>query len=291
MTTAFVLSGGGSLGSVQVGMLAALTEAGLYPDLIVGTSVGALNGAWIAGRPGNSGVDALAELWRSLRRRDVFPMSPVTALRGFLGRADHVVSSNRLRRLVAGSVAFGRLEDAPTPLVVIAADARTGGEVRIVAGTTVDAVLASSAIPAVFPPVTIRGRVLLDGAVAANTAIGAAADFGATTIWVLPTGVPCACPHPPRGAVALAVHAATLALQHGLATEAATFGDRVDLRIVPPPCPLAVSPFDFRHTSELIASSRAAATRWLASGDRCTAGLERLAPHNHAPTTLSPAAP
>ena len=290
MTTAFVLSGGGSLGAVQVAMLAALAEAGVRPDLIVGTSVGALNGAWVASRPGETGADALAKLWRSVRRRDVFPIGPVTGLRGFLGRADHLVASHRLRRLVAANVEFGRLEDAPTPLVVVAADARTGDEVRITTGDTVDAVLASAAIPAVFPPVTIAGRTLLDGALADNTPIAAAADLGATTIWVLPTGFPCACPSPPRGAIAMAVHAATLALQHRLAADAATFADRVDLRIVPPPCPLAVSPFDFGHTPELIATAGAAARRWLASGDRCADGLARLTAHHHDTPDATPRA-
>lgn len=284
MTTAFVLSGGGSLGAVQVGMLGALAAADVRPDLIVGTSVGALNGAWIASRPGNPGVDALADVWRSLRRRHIFPMSPITGLRGFLGRADHVVSPHRVRRLIASYVEFDRIEDAPVPLVVVAADARTGDEVRVATGDTVDAVLASAAIPAVFPPVPIGGHLLLDGAVAANTAIRAAADLGATTIWALPTGFPCACPHPPRGAIAMAVHAATLALQHGLAADAATVAAHVDLRIVPPPCPLAVSPFDFGHTSELIATSLAAARQWIASGDRCATGLARLTAHNHNPT-------
>lgn len=288
MPTAFVLSGGGSLGAVQAGMLAALAEAGVRPDLIVGTSVGALNGAWIASRPGDTGADALADLWRSVRRRDVFPIGPVTGLRGFLGRADHLVASHRLRRLVAANVEFDRLEDAPTPLVVVAADARTGDEVRIAAGDTVDAVLASAAIPAVFPPVTIGGRPLLDGAVADNTPIGAAADLGATTIWVLPTGFPCGCPKPPRGAIAMAVHAATLTLQHRLAVDAAAFAGRVELRIVPPPCPLAVSPFDFGHTAELIAAARATAQRWLESGDRCADALVRLTAHRHGVPDATP---
>lgn len=73
MTTAFVLSGGASLGSIQVGMLLALAEAGIAPDLIVGTSVGALNGGWISSRPDIDGINGLADLWRSLSRKDVFP--------------------------------------------------------------------------------------------------------------------------------------------------------------------------------------------------------------------------
>lgn len=100
MTTAFVLSGCGSLGALQVGMLAALDEAGIRRDLIVGTSVGALNGAWLAGHPGES-VDGLAAVWRSIRRHDVFPAQPVHGLFGLLGRRRGLVSPARLHRLIA----------------------------------------------------------------------------------------------------------------------------------------------------------------------------------------------
>jgi NTE family protein len=84
MTTAFVLSGGGSLGSVQAGMLLGLAEAGNAPDFIVGTSVGAVNGGWIALRPEVAGIAGLADVWRSLSRRDVFPIHLVVGLLGFL---------------------------------------------------------------------------------------------------------------------------------------------------------------------------------------------------------------
>ena len=95
MTVAFVLSGGASLGSIQVGMAAALRERGITPDLIVGTSVGAINGSWLAG---GGSVDELAEVWRSLRRKQLFPLRPVTGWRGFTGRATHFVPDSGLRR-------------------------------------------------------------------------------------------------------------------------------------------------------------------------------------------------
>jgi NTE family protein len=91
MTTAFVLSGGGSLGSVQAGMLLALAERDIEADLLVGTSVGAINAAWVAGRRGLDGARQLAEVWRSVRRDDVFPARPLVGLLGFLGRTDHLV--------------------------------------------------------------------------------------------------------------------------------------------------------------------------------------------------------
>src|ERR1700674_5420101 len=99
--TAFVLSGGGSLGAVQVGMLRALFENGIAPDLLVGTSVGAVDAAWIAGRPGVAGAHQLAEIWLSLRRQDVFPISPMTGFAGLLGRSNHFISNSSLRTVLA----------------------------------------------------------------------------------------------------------------------------------------------------------------------------------------------
>src|SRR5215210_2684716 len=100
-TVAFVLSGGASLGAIQVGMLRALYERGVRPDLIVGTSAGALNGAYIASRPQASvTADSLAGIWRELHRGQVFPVNPLTGLLGFLGARDHLVPQSGLRRLI-----------------------------------------------------------------------------------------------------------------------------------------------------------------------------------------------
>src|SRR3954469_23739473 len=97
MSIAFVLSGGGSLGSVQAGMVLALSERGIYPDLLVGTSVGAVNAGWLAGHPGPDGAAMLADVWRSIRREDIFPTDVRGGLLGFLGRSDHLVSARGLR--------------------------------------------------------------------------------------------------------------------------------------------------------------------------------------------------
>ena len=99
MTTAFVLSGGGNLGAAQAGALSALAEAGIRPDVIVGTSVGAVNGAWIAGAADMGG---LLDVWRTLRRGQLFPAEPVGGLLGFAGRSDHLVSNRGIRRLLLG---------------------------------------------------------------------------------------------------------------------------------------------------------------------------------------------
>lgn len=168
MITAFVLSGGASLGAAQVGMLAALADTGTSPDLIVGTSVGAINGGWIAGRPDLDGINDLAKLWRTLDRGDVFPTRPLLGLLGFLGRRPNLVPDDALRRLVEDNLCFERLEDAPIPLHVIVADLPTGHDVRLTTGNAVDAVVARASIPVVFPPVVIDGRPYIDGGVVNN---------------------------------------------------------------------------------------------------------------------------
>jgi NTE family protein len=149
--TAFVLAGGGSLGAVQVGMLRALLKAGLRPDMIPGSSVGALNACYFAGRPNAEGVEPLASIWRGLRRQDVFPFTISTAL-ALLRRADCLVGPRGLRRLIEAWLPYKRLEDAATPAHLVATDIQ-GVAVGLPHGPAVEAIMASAALPGVFPTV------------------------------------------------------------------------------------------------------------------------------------------
>src|SRR5215216_4905681 len=189
---AFVLSGGASLGAIQVGMLRALYECEITPDLIVGTSAGAFNGAYIASRPQTTPTaESLARIWRGLRRGQVFPVNPVTGLLGFLGARDHLVPESGLRRLISRHVECEALEQMPVPLHVVAVDVGTGQELRLSRGRVLDAILASAAVPGVLEPVSWEGRALMDGGVANNTPISHAVELGAERIYVLPTGHAC----------------------------------------------------------------------------------------------------
>jgi NTE family protein len=198
MTTAFVLTGGGSLGAVQVGMLQALAERGTRPDVLVGTSVGALNAAFVAGHGWNaSSLDQLEQVWRSLRRKDVFPTRPHHQLFGALGRRPSLFSNRRLRRLIEEHQRFTRLEDAPIPLHVIATNELDGTDVVLSSGDPVEAVLASAAIPGVFPPIERDGLILVDGGISNNAPISHAAALGCDHVVVLPTGYSCSLERPP----------------------------------------------------------------------------------------------
>ena len=278
-TTAFVFSGGACLGSIQVGMLLALEEEGIRPDFIIGTSVGAINGAWVAsGQPARE----LGDIWQGMSRSDLFPLRPLIGLRGFLGRRNFFVPNRGLRHVLDTSLAFDRLEDAPIPLTVIATDARTGDEVSLQSGSAVEAILASSALPGIFPPIEIAGRVLVDGGVANNTPISRAVDAGATEVWVLSTGYSCALQEPPASALAMAMHAVAMLVQQRLVLETSSRSYPVPVRLIPPPCPITVPPTDFTQTKDLIERARAGTKQWLANGCPYAQPLDI---HHHARST------
>jgi NTE family protein len=287
MVTAFVLSGGGSLGAVQVGMLQALAIQRVEPDLLIGTSAGALNAAYVAGHGTSAAaLDDLAGIWARLRRRDVFPLQPARLGAAAVGRAPSLCSNGPLRRLIADHIGFDRLEQAATPVHLIATDVRSGEEIVLSTGNAVDAILASSAIPAVFPSVRVAGRDLIDGGVADNAAVSQAVALGADTVYVLPTGYACALDHPPSSPLSSALHALTLLIQQRLILEVAHLADREDIRVLPPLCPLSVSSTDFRHGALLIERARIATERWLEGGGPQLAHPERfLSLHQHAITT------
>jgi NTE family protein len=278
--TAFVFTGGGSLGAVQVGMLKALVLRGIEADFVVGASVGAVNAAYFAGDPSAAGVANLEELWRGIRRRDVFPIAPVACLFGLLAGRDYVVNPEALTNLLERHLPYRRLEEARVPCHVIATDALGGGEVRFSSGPAVDRLLASAAIPGVFPPVRIAGEYLLDGGIANNTPVSTAIELGATRVIVLPTGFSCAVERPPAGAVALALHALNLIVARQLVRDAEWFSGAAELVIVPPLCPLAVSAYDFSTTGALIDRARDATSRWLDRGGLRARGVPgALKPH------------
>jgi NTE family protein len=283
---AFVLSGGASLGAIQAGMLRALYEREIAPELIVGTSVGAVNGAYIASRPATPATaESLARIWRSLRTFQVFPPNPITALMALAGRRDHLVPNDGLKALLAAHRQFKLLEDARIPFHVIATDVRSGRARRLSRGDAEAAVLASAAIPAVYPVVRCEGADLVDGGVANNTPISDAAELGATKIYVLPTGITCELPTPPRAAVAMLVHAITLLVNQRLAQDIEQFSHQAELIVLPPPCPLEVLPSDFSQAELLIEQSYELAGEALdhpdPAGHWTPRSLRRMQPHSH----------
>jgi len=276
VTVAYVLSGGASLGSIQVGMLQALEAADMAPDMIFGTSVGAVNGAWLANQ---GSIDDLAGLWRGLSAGRLFPIRPFDVLKGIIGQSTHLVPSDGLRAILEEHLTFDRLEDAALPLTVITANARTGAEVQLSSGPALDAVLASAAIPGIYPPVEWEGEFLIDGGIVNNTPITTAIDAGASEVWVLSTGWSCDLPEAPTSALGLAMVSISQLIQLRLELEIAAQNFDVPVRLIPPPCPIEVTPIDFSQTEELIERARGAATTWLDGGMPDASAL--FAPHTH----------
>lgn len=175
---------------------------------------------------------------------------------------------------------FARLEDAPVALHVVATDVLSGHDVLLSSGDAVDAIAASTAIPAVLPPVRIGGRVLMDGGVVNNTPLSHAVALGADIAYVLPTGYACDLSALPSGVMAMALHALTLAINQRLAADITRFEQTIDVRVVPPLCPVHISPIDFSHALEFIEQARRETRRWLAQPP-VTGQAVLLAPHRH----------
>jgi NTE family protein len=279
--TAFVFAGGGSFGAIQVGMLQSLATHGITADMVVGSSVGALNGAFYASDPTPAGVERLATIWRGLRRHDVFPITWKTML-GFLWRRDFLITHDGVRKLVEDNIPFRNLEEAPLPVHIVATDIITGDAVVMSEGPTVDAILASTSIPGAFSPIRYRDHYLADGAISSNTPVRVAVKKGARRLIVLPTGHACANDDPPVGAVANALHALTLLIARQLVSELEALGPDIEYYVVPPLCPLVGSPYDFSRTDDHIARAIGVTDAWLAQN-----GLEKreipheLRPHDH----------
>jgi len=270
VTTAFALSGGGNLGPLQAGTVLALLEAGIEPDVLVGSSVGALNAAFLSTRPGVGGAQTLVEAWEALGRREVFRFSPLDVLAGLAGRRDHLVPAHPLRRLIRRLTEFDRIEDAPVRLAVTATDALTGDAVVLTQGPVEDALAASAAIPGLLPPVEIDGRRLVDGSLSAPCPVLQALALGADEVYMITTDTT---PRVrlPRGAVALAMSSASLVTaragreQREQAMEQAARTGR-HVSVVPSAQLAAPGPFDFRHSVALADAAYRRTRQWLEDG-------------------------
>jgi NTE family protein len=266
--TAFVLSGGASLGAAHAGMLQALYERGIAPDLIVATSAGALNAAYVASRPQTPATaQELSHVWVGLHRDSVFPINARTVIGGLANVRNHLVPDRGLRALIARHLQFDRLEEARIPLHLIAFDLLSGSEARLSRGDAMTAVLAATAIPGVLPPVPSDDRLLVDGGVVNNTPISHAVELGADRVFVLTTDDPNAraIPAPPRGALDAAVHAFTLLISTRLDADLRRYAGEVELIVLSASNAHRVLPTDFDHAANLIAASRASSRSVLAA--------------------------
>jgi len=272
---AFVLSGGANLGAVQAGMLEALFEAGAAPEIIVGTSIGAANAAFIAGDPTLKGARALSEIWRDVRPREIFPIRPVRITRALV-HGDALFPVEPWRRFLETNISYGRIDEAKIPLRIVATHFEDGRPAVFESGPVIDAVLASTALPGVFPPHEVDGRLYLDGGLADHVPITPAVEAGADTVYILSVGFPCPPPPGHPSARAVLLHSIGLLLSQRIRLD----GDHLPqhnpaLRIVqlPPVC-AQVGLRDFSRSAELIASARSQTAAFLESGAAPCCGHE-----------------
>jgi NTE family protein len=264
---AIVLSGGGPLGALQIGALRALFEHGVRPDIVVGTSVGALNAASLAFDPTPEGVADMEHAWRSLGEDDLFPGGRFRATWARMFVRGHKIFENTgLRRMIESTLGPAtNIEDAQVPLGIVATDLETGAERLFTSGPLTEAVLASAAMPGVYPPVEIEGRTYTDGGVSNNVPIAPAVEMGATTLYVLNSTSHTNQRRPLVRPMDYFFHAFTLARAQRLTLDLQLYAERVNLIMIPTPVLDFFVPFaSMDHTDRLIDSSYRHAKKFLA---------------------------
>ncbi|MET9361902.1 patatin-like phospholipase family protein [Streptomyces sp. NPDC006632] len=230
---AFVLGGGGALGAYEVGMLRALVEAGVRPDLVVGTSVGAINGAAFAAEPSAESVERLGELWGSLGRSGVFSGSVLRRLRLAARNRTHVYSSEPLSELLESRLPAKRIEDLAVPFQCVAAGIESAAEHWFTQGPLVPAVMASCAVPGLLPPVEVDGEHFLDGGLINSIPVGRAVAAGARTVYVLQVGRVERPLTVPRAPWEVATVAFEIARRHRFTRDMADLPSGVEVHVLP----------------------------------------------------------
>jgi NTE family protein len=261
----FVLTGGANLGSIHVGMLMALLEAGVKPDVVVGTSIGAVNAAYLAADPSLSQVDGLRQLWCEARAREIFPLNPRENFRA-LRQQGGLFSNRGWHRFLEARLPYRLMEETAVPLRITATDFEDGGSVVFDSGPVADAVMASTALPGIFPPYELGGRCYLDGAISEQLPLKVALDAGADTIYVMAVSVPSP-PAERRRPLTILRHSLTILLFPRIRLDALDLpGDHPKLRIVQvPSVPSQVSLWDMSRHAELISGAYETTQRFLAA--------------------------
>jgi NTE family protein len=235
VTTAFVLGGGGVLGAVEVGMLRALLERGIAPDLVLGTSIGALNGALVASQPELAVVERLTGLWRSASsaREAGYGDRPLRTVRRAVSTRTHLWSAEPLRRRLAAELGEVTFEELPVSFQVCAASIERAAEHWFTTGRVVDAVVASAAVPGLLPPARVGGEHYLDGGIVNSVPLGRAVGLGATRVFVLQVGRLDRPLQPPRRPWEVARVSFEIARRHRFVRELAELPEGVECHVLP----------------------------------------------------------
>ena len=232
-SVAFVLGGGGILGAHEVGMLRALAERNVVPDLVLGTSVGAINGAMFAADPTLEGVKALSELWLGSSLSELTTGAVVRRIGTLARSGTHLESLEVARRRLASALPVQRVEELRVPFQCVAASIERAAEHWFTTGVLVDVVLASCAVPGILPPVQIGDEHYIDGGIVNSIPVGRAVALGATTIYVLQVGRLEKPLSPPRWPWEVGLVAFEVARRHRFAHDLRSLPDGVELHVLP----------------------------------------------------------
>ena len=245
--TAFVLGGGGVLGAAEVGMLQALFEHDVRPDLILGTSVGAINGALVAADPAPSAVDRLRAVWEELASRQVFTGSVLARLGTLARTRTHLHPREPLRDLLEAHLPVRTFAELRVPFQCVAASIERAAERWFTGGALVEAVLASRAVPGLLPPGGLDGEHHLDGGLVNSIPVGRAVALGADTVYVLHVGRIDRPLRPPTRPWEVATVAFEIARRHRLAADLATLPPGVTVHVLPAGDPVAPGTGNLRY--------------------------------------------
>ena len=234
MKTAFVLGGGGVLGAVEVGMLRALLERGVVPDLVLGTSIGALNGALVAQDPTPAVVERLTDLWVAAARDwDVYGDRPLRTVRRVISTRTHAYSSAPLKKRLRDELGDTTFEELPVRLQVCAANIERAAEHWFTTGPVVEAVVASAAVPGLLPPAKVGDEHFLDGGIVNSIPLGRAVELGATRVFVLQVGRIDRPLTPPSKPWEVARVSFEIARRHRFVRELAAVPEEVEAHVLP----------------------------------------------------------
>ncbi|MFI5593838.1 patatin-like phospholipase family protein [Amycolatopsis sp. NPDC051758] len=259
----FVLGGGGSLGAMQVGMLRALSESGVTPDLVAGTSVGSLNAAVLALRGGDA-LARLRSIWAHMTRDEAFPGGVLSRVRTLTQSKTHLFPNSGLTAIIADHLgAETRFEDLALPLGVVTTQVDTAEPLLIRSGRLLEPLLASCAIPGIFPPVEHEGKLLYDGGLVANVPMRQALTMGARSLVVLDCAFPGKLPSAPRTFAEVMMFTAMISMRNQAVLEAPVAAAQVPVVYLPGPAPARVNPLDFGHTEALAEEAYTAAREFL----------------------------
>jgi NTE family protein len=260
---AVVLGGGAMLGAFEIGVIDVLAGRGVRPDLLIGTSVGAINAAYWAFHPEPEAGTRLLELWLHADRRALFWDGWPRALARVLNRQDHLVGHGRLQQLVRATFSdWSQIEDSQIPLALVATTLDTGERMVLRRGRLTPALLASTALPGLFPPVQIEGRALIDGGVVANVDVEAAVEAGmseALVVDVMGTGLSSR----PGNIRSMVDHTIGLSLRRQTDLALQAINGRLKVTLLRPELAFSPSLADASHTQELFGLGRVMAQAYL----------------------------